>query len=150
MQRIKRLLFLGITFFVTACGEWSLTPLPFPTPAQHDLVVLTRPGPLTYYDDDNGNICGLEHDLVEAFAQDLGVAVKYIVAKPDELDSRLDSSRYHLAAAWLSPNDEQPYPATPPIFLTNDVLAQNDASLPLTEKSQLAGKTIHAMAGTRQ
>lgn len=150
MQRIKRLLFLGITFFVTACGEWSLTPLPFPTPAQHDLVVLTRPGPLTYNDDDNGNISGLEHDLVEAFAQDLGVAVKYIVAKPDELDSRLDSSRYHLAAAWLSPNDEQPYPATPPIFLTNDVLAQNDASLPLTEKSQLAGKTIHAMAGTRQ
>jgi len=150
MPFTTRLLLLSLIFFLAACGEWSLTPLPFPTPAQHDLVVLTRAGPLTYASEDNGNIGGLEHDLVEAFAQELGVGVRYVVVKPDELPSRLDSSRYHLAAAWLSPDDLPQIEATPSLFLTADVLTQNDASLPLTEPAQLAGKTVHAMAGTRQ
>lgn len=150
MFPIKRLLLLSLTIFFAACGDWSLLPLPFPTPAQHDLVVLVRPGPLTYSDDDNGSINGLEHDLLEAFAQELGVAVTYLVAKPEEFAGRLDGSRYHLAAGWLSPDETPGNPATPAIFMTRDVLAQHDASLPLTDKAQLAGKTVHAMAGSRQ
>jgi membrane-bound lytic murein transglycosylase F len=147
---LKTLLLICTIFLLTACGDWRFAPLPFPTPAQHDLVVLTRSGPLTYTTDDNGNVNGLEHDLVEAFAQELGVGVKYLVAKPEELEAQLDSSRYHLAAAWLSPDEAGQYRASPPIFQTRDVLAQNDASLPLSDKSQLSGKTVHAMAGSRQ
>jgi membrane-bound lytic murein transglycosylase F len=124
--------------------------LPFPTPAQHDLVVLTRPGLLTYTTDDNGNPTGLEYDLAQAFAQELGVGVKYVVAEPDELESRLVENNYHLAAAWLSPGSDASIQATPPIFLTRDILAQHEASLPLTELAQLAGKTVHVMAGSRQ
>jgi membrane-bound lytic murein transglycosylase F len=41
MRRIERLSLL-ISVFIAACGGASR--LPFPTPAQHDLVVLTRPG----------------------------------------------------------------------------------------------------------
>ena len=124
--------------------------MPFPTPAQHDLVVLTRPGLLTYSTDDNGNPTGIEYDLTQAFAQELGVGVKYIVAKPEELDAQLAASKYHLAAAWLSPIADSTIQATPAIFQTRDILAQHEASLPLSERSQLAGKTVHVMAGTRQ
>ncbi len=124
--------------------------LPFPTPAQHELVVLTRPGILTYAKDDNGNPAGLEYDLAQAFAQELGVGIKFEIAEPAELESKLASAKYHIAAAWLSPGGADEIQATPPIFLTRDVLAQHDASLPLTELKQLAGKTVHVMAGTRQ
>lgn len=150
MQPIKRLFLLSLAFLLSACGDRALTPLPFPTPSQHDLVVLTKPGPLTYLPDDNDKASGLEHDLVEAFARELGVGVKYIVAKPGEFSQRLDNSEYHIAAAWLSPNPNRKMQATPPIFETHDVLAQHDANLPLTKLSQLAGKTVYAMAGSRQ
>ena len=124
--------------------------LPFPTPAQHDLVVLTRPGPLTYSVDNNGNASGLEYDLAEAFAQELGVGVKYVVVPPEEMATRLSKGKYHLAAAWLSPSLNPEMQATPPIFQTRDVLAQHEASLPLSERAQLSGKTVHVMAGSRQ
>jgi len=149
MHWIKTLAVATLIFCLSAC-EWLGGPLPFPTPAQHDLVVLTRPGPLTYSNDDNGNTLGLEHDLIEAFAQDLGVGVEYVVAGPDEFNAKLGRGRYHLATAWLSPDDNPQLQATPPIWLSADVLAQNDASLPLTDKAQLAGKTVHAMSGSRQ
>lgn len=150
MRIFKQLLLLSTLIFLAACGDGLFTPLPFPTPAQHDLVVLTRPGALTYADDDNGNIGGLEHDLVETFAQELGVGVKYLVVQPEELAERLSRNDYHIAAAWLSPHTDKEMRATPPIFQTHDILAQHDATLPLTETAQLAGKTVHAIAGTRQ
>jgi len=124
--------------------------LPFPTPGQHDLIVLTRPGLLTYSTDDNGNPSGIEYDLTQTFAQELGVGVRYVVAEPEELAAQLAESKYHLAAAWLSPIASSTIQATPAIFQTRDILVQHEASLPLTERSQLAGKTVHVMAGTRQ
>ncbi|MBP5987484.1 MAG: membrane-bound lytic murein transglycosylase MltF [Azonexus sp.] len=130
------------------CGDVG-SHLPFPTPAQHDLVVLTRPGLMTYTTDENGNPAGLEYDLTQAFARELGVDVKYIVVEPEELEARLAGSKYHLAAAWLSPGSDDNQ-ATPAIFQTRDILVQHEASLPLSEQSQLAGKTVHVIAGSRQ
>ncbi len=150
MRLIKRLFVLGTLLWLAACGDALRTPLPFPTPGQRDLVVLTRPGPLTYSSDENGNVTGLEHDLAEAFAQELGVGVKYVVVPHEELDARLAEGKYHLAAARLSAPTDGSLQATPPIFLGRDVLAQHDASLPITEVAQLRGKTVHVMAGSRQ
>nr|MBL8410713.1 membrane-bound lytic murein transglycosylase MltF [Dechloromonas sp.] len=150
MRLIKRLFVLGTLLWLAACGDALRTPLPFPTPGQRDLVVLTRPGPLTYSSDENGNVTGLEHDLAEAFAQELGVGVKYVVVPHEELDARLAEGNYHLAAARLSAPTDGKLQATPPIFQSRDVLAQHDASLPLTELAQLRGKTVHVMAGSRQ
>lgn len=81
---------------------------------------------------------GLEYDLTQAFAQELGVGDQYLVAEPDDLESQLGKSRYHLAAAWLSPRTDSDNQATPAIFQTRDILAQHEATLPLTELSQLA------------
>lgn len=136
--------------FIAGCGEGWRPPLPFPTPGKQDLVVVTRPGPLTYAVDDNGQPSGLEYDLVSAFAAELGVRVEFEVLPPEALDARLAEGRYHLAAAWLSPSDDAEVRASPALFFTDDVLAQHEASLPLTALEQLAGKTVHALAGSRQ
>ncbi|PKO85555.1 MAG: membrane-bound lytic murein transglycosylase MltF [Betaproteobacteria bacterium HGW-Betaproteobacteria-12] len=135
---------------LAACGDWLAAPLPFPTPAQHDLVVLTRPGPLTHTGDEIAGISGLERDLAEAFALELGVGVQFKLVDPEDMEDSIVTGRYHLAAAWLSPLVDSTIAATPPIFMTRDVLAQHDASLPLTEIEQLEGKIVHAMAGSRQ
>ena len=151
MHWIKRLQLLAVCFFIASCGDvGSRQTLPFPTPAQHDLVVLTQPGLLTYSTDDNGNPTGLEYDLAQAFAQELGVAVKFEAVEPEQLEARLLRHDYHLAAAWLSPALSPDIQATPPIFLTRDILVQHEASLPLADSKQLAGKTVHVMAGSRQ
>lgn len=145
-----RLLLLSVFFLLAACGDWHSGPLPFPTPAQHDLVVLTRPGPLTHDGEEGSAVGRLERDLAETFAQELGVGVRYEIASPAGLDEAIADGRYHLAAAWLSPLPESGIAATPPLFMTRDVLAQHEASLPLTQPEQLAGKTVHVMAGSRQ
>ncbi|WP_434515941.1 membrane-bound lytic murein transglycosylase MltF [Dechloromonas sp. ARDL1] len=138
-----------VVFFIAGCGE-GFGRLPFPTPAQHDLVVLIRPGQLTYTTDENGNPGGLEYDLIQTFAQELGVGVKYLVAEPDALDAQLAGTRYHLAAGWLSPGADTDIQNTPPIFQTRDILIQHEATLPLTGPEQLSGKRVHVMAGSRQ
>ena len=152
MRWTTTLTLTGTLFVVAACGDYRPFggTLPFPTPAQHDLVVLTRPGALTYTADEQGNAAGIEHDLAELFAQELGVGIRYVVVPPEQMESELANGRYHLAAAWLSPHADEGYAATPPLFQTRDTLAQHEASLPLTDLGQLQGKTVHAMAGTRQ
>ena len=151
MPRIIRLFLFLALFFVASCTEiGSRLPLPFPTPAQHDLVVLIQPGPLTQTEDDNGNPGGLERDLIEAFAQELGVGVKYEIAEPGQFADRLVGTRYHLAAGWLSPVGHSPLQTSEPIFQSRDLIAQHEASLPLSELDDLAGKTVHVIAGSRQ
>jgi len=143
-----RLLLLSTAFLFAACGDWRPVALPFPTPGQHDLVVLVQPGPLTH-DGEEGSVVGrLERDLAEAFAEELGVGVRYEIVDPAGLNEAIASGRYHLAAAWLSPFPG--IPATPPLFMTRDVLAQHEASLPLTQAEQLRDKAVHVMAGSRQ
>ena len=150
MQITRKLLLLGSIIFITGCGDWLHTPLPFPTPAQHDLIVLTSPGVLSYVTDEEGTKSGLEHDLVEAFALELGVAVKYIVVPPEQIAPKLAAGQAHLAAAWLSPSTGTNLKSTPPLATTHDLLVQHEASLPLSEKAELSGRTVHVMAGSRQ
>ena len=151
MRRLIRLfLFLGLIFVASCTEVGSRLPLPFPTPAQHDLVVLIQPGPLTQTEDDNGNPGGLERDLIEAFAQELGVGVKYEVAEASRFAERLVGTRYHIAAGWMSPVGHSPLQTSEPIFQSQDWVAQHEASLPLGELADLAGKTVHVIAGSRQ
>ena len=148
MNWIKSVLVGIFLLLLAACGEQG-APLPFPTPAQHDLVVVTSSGPLTYYKDDTGKVLGLEHDLIEAFAQELGVGVRYLLVAPDQIATTLATGKAHLAAAWLpAPSAEQQ--ATPAIMQTSDVIIQHEASLPLDDKDELRGRTVVALTGSRQ
>ena len=155
MRWFKNLMIVLLPLFFAGCGEQAAPlalkrPLPFPTPAQHDLIVVTSTGPLTYYLDDKGAVVGLEHDLIEAFAQELGVGVKYEVVPPDEIEAALDAGKAHLAAAWLPMPADTREKSTPPILQTSDVLLQHEASLALDDRDDLRGRTVVAMPGSRQ
>ncbi len=154
-QLARRLRWPTLGFVVlaisTAAAWHRSAALPFPTPAQQDLVVLTQPGVLTYDHSDPENVSGFEHDLVELFARDLGVGVRYVVASPDAIPSLLQASSFHLAAAWLTPAGDEAGQRSSPAFLnSHDVLVQPEASLPIDELSELSGRTIHVLAGSRQ
>ena len=151
MSLLKRLFLLFATLAVSACGDWLTPggPLSFPTPGRDDLVVLTAL-PLAAADNEPTGVSGLERDLVEAFAQELGVPVKYRPASNAELPDKLAGSRYHIALGWFSAGDDANLQASVPIFTSRDVLIQHEGSLPLTSRTQLAHKTVHVMAGSRQ
>ena len=153
-MRCLKILLIGLFSLLSACGEQlpqlPHRALPFPTPAQHDLIVLISNGPLTYYADDKGALLGIEHDLVEAFAQELGVGVKYLVVSPQEIEPSLQAGKAHLAVAWLPLPTDNTQKVTPAILQSTDVLIQHEASLPLNDRSELRGRTVHALSGSRQ
>ncbi|MCE1182295.1 MAG: membrane-bound lytic murein transglycosylase MltF [Rhodocyclales bacterium] len=151
MRWTTGLLLTGLLFMLAACGDKLpfRSQLPFPTPG-HELVVLVQPGPLSYSLDDSGNAVGLEHDLVETFALELGVGVKYLNINAGDTPSRLNDSDYHLAIGWFSPRENESLSTTPPLYQSQNRLLQHEASLPLSSPEQLAGQTVHVMAGSQQ
>jgi len=63
------------------------------------LVVLTRNSPTTYYEDAYGNYAGLEYDLVNLFAQEIGVDVRFVVATEfSNIIPALTKKQVHLVA----------------------------------------------------
>ena len=155
MRWFKAILIGLISLLFAGCGEQAAPlalkrPLPFPTPAQHDLIVVTSTGPLTYYLDDKGAVVGLEHDLIEAFAQELGVGVKYRgrAAGRNRRRARCRQGPSCRGVAALPADTREK--STPPILQTSDVLLQHEASLALDDKDDLRGRTVVAMPGSRQ
>jgi membrane-bound lytic murein transglycosylase F len=143
---VRYLAVLLFSFLLLGCGR----PLPFPTPSQQDLVVLTTQGPLTYVHDENGS-SGLEHDLATAFAEELGVGIQFIVVAPDEIEAKLAAGKGHFAIGWLpQTNKQSSLNNTPPITQSHDIIIQHEASLPIDELADLHGKTVHALRGSRQ
>ena len=67
-----------------------------------ELVVLTRNSPTTYYEDAEGNFTGPEHDLVNLFAREVGLRVKFVVVPHQrEVLADLKAGGAHMAAAGL-------------------------------------------------
>ena len=97
-----------------------------------ELVVLTRNSPTTRYLDADGNFIGLEHDLVEMFARDLGVPVRYLeVDNYADVLPRLEHGHAHMAAAGMSvtPDRAQRFLFSPSYMEVQQVLVYN-ATLP--------------------
>jgi membrane-bound lytic murein transglycosylase F len=70
------------------------------------LVVLTRNAPTAWYIGRDGEPTGPEHDLVEAFAAELGVAVEYrALSTVDAILEALERGEGDLAAAGLTVTD---------------------------------------------
>ena len=68
-----------------------------------ELVVLTRNSATTRYIDSQGRYTGLEYDLVEMFARELGVRVRYLDRQPFyQVLPGLEENHAHLAAAGVS------------------------------------------------
>ncbi len=72
-----------------------------------ELVVLTRYGSTTFYESRDG-LDGYEYALTQAFAESLGVTVRYVIhdSIPEVLEA-IQSGRGHLAAAALTRTEER-------------------------------------------
>ncbi len=141
---------LGIILAVVAITVSWGRPLPFPTPGQ-ELVVLTHPGPLTYDEaDGEEGASGLEHDLVQMFADELGVGVRYVVVPREEIRTRLARHEAHLAAGWLTPAPDTEFRYSAAFLQTHDVLVRHEAALPIRTLDNLEGLTVAASQGSRQ
>ncbi|MFC5300800.1 membrane-bound lytic murein transglycosylase MltF [Azospira restricta] len=125
--------------------------MPPPLAESRELIVLTREGPTTLSRDDNGSTAGFEHSLVTLFAAELGKKPRFVVVRDDaEIAERLKAGRGHLGAAWLTPPDDPALVAGPSFFTSGNVVAQNEGALTINSPEDLAGRTLHVLAGSRQ
>lgn len=73
-----------------------------------ELIVVTRLSPSTYYETQHGGPSGLEFDLADLFAQELGVSLKLILASDlGQVFNTLANRNAHLAAAGLNITSER-------------------------------------------
>lgn len=115
-----------------------------------ELVVATRSGLTTYYQDTQGP-AGLEYDLARLFAEHLGVDLK--IVEVDQFNAILPMvirREVHLAAAGLSVTDERRErvrfgPAYQEV--TQQLVYRSSASMPQGPQD-LNGATIHLIAGS--
>ncbi|MBK7424047.1 MAG: membrane-bound lytic murein transglycosylase MltF [Propionivibrio sp.] len=116
-----------------------------------ELVILTRVGSTTYSVDETGAATGFDYELARLLAQELGLKSRILVAASDaDILHRLKRGEGHLAAAWLTAVGDPQIRSSTPYFQSQNVLITHEASLPLTGIEQLAHKTIHVVAGSRQ
>ena len=142
-----RCLLAAFLLLLAACGE---PPLP-----SHEqlgkLVVVTREGPTTYQIDSQGQPSGFEHDLVALFASELGVDVRFILARDHaEILRALRKERAHLAAAALGPARSDTLIFSQPIREMQQLLVQHEDGPPVDTAADLAGRTVITLARSPQ
>lgn len=115
------------------------------------LIVLTRNAPTTYYIDQTGEPAGPEYELVEAFAEFLGVTAEYRIKKTiDEVLTGLEQGEGDLAAAGLTITGarEKKFRFSPPYQeITPQVVTRRDRIQP-ESIGDLVGISITVIANS--
>ncbi len=122
-----------------------------PVRKSRELVVLTRNSPSTYYEDAQGNYAGLEYDLVNLFAKELGVSVKFVVVPEfNKIIPTLARKQAHLAAAGLTvtPGRVKIVRFGPAYQTIQPQVVYNGLSLKPAAFQDLLGKKIEVVAGS--
>lgn len=136
-----------LLLFIAACSDKPMQLLEKPK----ELVILTRAASTTYLTDSTNGPSGFDYDLARLLAQEQGLKSRFIVAESDaEILRRLKNGEAHLAAAWQIPIADPDVRISQPYFQSRNVLVTHEASLPITRIEQLAHKTVHVVAGSRQ
>lgn len=146
---MRALVTLGICALLVACNG-SGKPIP-PARETGELIVVTRNGPTTYYENAQGEQVGLEHDLVELFAKQLGFRVRWVV-EPEfqKIVPTVVQRQAHFAAAGITITEDRKRQIT---FSTayqpvqEQLVFNVDRPRPKSF-SDLVGKRIQVVAGT--
>jgi len=142
-----RLLPFFLAIFITGCGENVLQAREKPK----ELLILTRGESTTCQANEAIGVAGFDCDLTRLFVKKLGLKSRVVAANSDaDIVQRLKQGEGQMAAAWLTPVDDPEIRSSTPYFQSHNLLITHEASLPLTRIDQLAYKTIHVVAGSRQ
>ena len=146
---MRALVLFGLCASLAACGGPG-KPIP-PARETRELVVVTRNGPTTYYEDAQGNHVGLEHDLVELFAKDLGFSVRWITAPQfEDIIPTVVQRQAHFAAAGVTLTDDRKREvsfSTAYQTVQEQVIYNTDQPRPKSF-ADMVGKRIQVVAGT--
>ncbi len=113
-----------------------------------ELVVAIRNGP-AFYRDDGEAAKGFEHDVIEAFARELGVKARFVVvADPVELVAMLRAGSVHLAASLPvgAPLDGIRY--SPPLRRAREILVRHADSVGLEDPARRRTEAVEVVAGS--
>lgn len=148
-QVSQKMRFVSIIFAIFLAGCGDSFPLAFAR--SNELVILTRAAPGVVADDAANGTAGFDNDLARRLAKEIGLSSRIELAASDaEIVRRLKSGDAHLGASWLTSVDDPDLRSSAAYFESHNVLVTHEASLPLAAVDQLAGKTIHVVAGSRQ
>jgi membrane-bound lytic murein transglycosylase F len=131
-------------------GVVAQRPVP-PLEQTGELVVLTRNSATTRYIDAQGGYAGLEYDLVEMFARELGVPVRYLDRQPYyQVLRALTESHAHLAAAGvaITPGRLSQFRFGPAYQLVQPMLAYNTDNPAPRNLSDIAGRRLEVVKGS--
>ncbi len=142
----------AVLIVMPSCDPGRLIERPvLPFGMSEELVVLVRNSPTTRFLGADGKYTGIEQDLAELFARDIGKPLRMIERNrfADILPS-LRRHSAHLAAAGLSVTEErrQHFDFGPAYLSVQKVVAYNTGSLPPRNLRQLVGKRVAAVAGS--
>jgi membrane-bound lytic murein transglycosylase F len=145
-----RVLITLISCLVLSSCEVGVTPIPS-AHKMGELVVVTRNGPTTYYENAEGQYVGLEHDLVMLFAKELGFTVKFVVAGEFHgILPKVISRQAHFAAAGITITDERQRHllfSTAYQTVQQQLVYQTEESKP-ENFQDILGKRLEVVAGT--
>ncbi|HTJ97189.1 MAG TPA: membrane-bound lytic murein transglycosylase MltF [Rhodocyclaceae bacterium] len=142
VARVARTSVLALLFAIaclsltTACSRLA--------PPAHigELVVGIRNTP-AFYQVEDGVPSGYEYDLAAAFAAELGVKLRVVVAKdPEQLAKLLRDGRIHIAASMPISEGNSEFFFSPPLRESRYVVVNHSDHFGPTELDDLAGKTI--------
>src|SRR4029079_15129771 len=122
-----------------------------PLASTGELVVLTRNSGTTRYIDSQGRYAGLEYDLVELFARELGVRVRYLDRQPFyQVLPALEENHAHLAAAGVAITSDRlnQFLFGPAYQLVQPTLAYNTEGPPPRDLRDVVGKRLEVVKGS--
>jgi membrane-bound lytic murein transglycosylase F len=94
---------------------------------------------------------GFSRDLVEAFADTLGVGVRIVVAQDNtELLDLVRTGKVHMAAAVPALGNDPALNYSPPLRETRQLIVQHASALPVDSPEKLAGREIDMLPGAPQ
>ncbi|MDD4882480.1 MAG: membrane-bound lytic murein transglycosylase MltF, partial [Gallionellaceae bacterium] len=114
------------------------------------LVVAVRNTP-SYYQMENGKASGFDHDLAALFAEDLGVKLRFLVARnPSELAAMVRNGKAHLATSLAVRENAEGLRYSSPLRQVRQLLVEHDDDPPIESQEDLAGLSIEVLAGSPQ
>lgn len=100
--------------------------------------------------DDNNELVGFDVDFANALAEQLGVTVEWMPVAWDGIFNGLNAKQYDviISSTSITPDRQESFTMTDPYVANGIVLVSRTDAQPVTEFSQLEGKTLGAQIET--